>query len=225
MRGGGHSVEPFTSLNLADHVGDDPRSVADNRRRLREQAPDLPSEPCWLSQVHGTRCITLDAYEAGIEADAVVAREAGKVCAILTADCLPVLLCVDDGSTIAAAHCGWRGLAGGVIAQTVKTMARPTETLLAWLGPAIGPQAFEVGEEVRQIFIDRDPASARAFASRGGGKWLCDLYLLARQQLAALGITRIHGGGLCTFHDAARFYSYRRDGKTGRMATLIWRAA
>jgi YfiH family protein len=158
----------------------------------------------------------------GEEADAATARTPGRVCAVLTADCLPVLFCDQAGTTVAAAHAGWRGLAGGVLEATVAAMAVPAGGLLAWLGPAIGPAAFEVGGEVREVFVGADPAAAAAFVAKGGDKWLCDLYALARRRLALAGVARVSGGGLCTFTDEKRFYSYRRDRSTGRMASLIW---
>jgi len=182
----------------------------------------LPSDPVWLRQVHGTRCIVAEDATAGVEADAGVSFRPGTVCAVLTADCLPVLFCDVGGTVVAAAHAGWRGLAAGVLEAAVAAMRRPAGEILAWLGPAIGPAAFEVGDEVRAAFVARDAAAAAAFVPHGAGKWLCDLDALARQRLAALGLRRIDGGGLCTASDADRFYSYRRDGATGRMASLVW---
>lgn len=219
-RAGGVSRGPYASLNLADHVGDDPAAVAENRRRLREH---LPAEPRWLKQVHGIRC--MDAASSDDDpADAALARQPGTVCAVLTADCLPVLLCDTTGSVVAAAHAGWRGLAAGVIEATVAAMNTPGHGLLAWLGPAIGPQHFEVGEEVRAAFLAHDPEAAAAFVAGQPGKWWCDLYMLTRQRLAALDIRRVAGADFCTFGDSQRFYSYRRDAVTGRMASLIWLA-
>lgn len=221
---GGVSQPPYDSLNLGDHVGDDPVAVASNRRRLGTLIPDLPAEPLWLNQVHGTRCLNADSAQAGTEADAAVTEKPGVVCAVLTADCLPVLLCDRAGSVVGVAHAGWRGLLAGVIESTVTAMHRPGAELLAWLGPAIGPAAFEVGEEVRAAFLVRDPRAATSFRAGAEGKWLCDLYALARQRLAALEVTAVSGGGSCTHEDARRFYSFRRDGVTGRMASLIWLA-
>lgn len=218
-RTGGVSVGPFASLNLAAHVGDDAAAVAENRRRLRAQ---LPAEPCWLTQVHGVRVIDAQTESAGVEADAAVANATGVVCAVLTADCLPVLLCDEAGTAVAAAHAGWRGLAGGVIEATVEAMPAAPQRLLAYLGPAIGPQAFEVGPEVREAFLAHSAEAALAFKAKGEGKFLADLYRLARQRLNALGVTRVFGGGRCTFLEAAHFYSYRRDQTTGRMASLVW---
>lgn len=219
-RSGGVSGGPHASFNLGDHVGDDPAAVAENRRRLRTV---LPADPVWLTQVHGARCIDATGAAAGCEADAAFARAPATVCTVLTADCLPILLCDDGGTVVAAAHAGWRGLAAGVIEATVRAMNTPGEKLMAWLGPAIGPGRFEVGDAVRAQFIGREPQAAAAFVPRGSGKWLCDIYGLARQRLAALGICRTVGADFCTATDEGRFYSYRRDGATGRMASLIWR--
>ncbi|MDP2169442.1 MAG: peptidoglycan editing factor PgeF [Rhodocyclaceae bacterium] len=223
---GGVSSAPFASFNLGDHVGDAPEAVAANRRRLRQH---LPAEPVWLQQVHGNRCIDAQlaatATPTGVapEADAAFTRASGVVCAVLTADCLPVLLCDEDGSTVAAAHAGWRGLADGVLESTVAALGQPGERLMAWLGPAIGPDNFEVGGEVRAAFITHDRRAAEAFVAKPDGKWLCNIYLLARQRLAALNIRRTASADFCTVSDTERFYSYRRDGVTGRMASLIWR--
>lgn len=218
-RAGGVSRGPYASLNLASHVGDAAAAVAENRRRLRAQLPD---EPRWLAQVHGIRVVDAAAVASGIEADASLARRAGTVCAVMTADCLPVLLCDAEAGAVCAAHAGWRGLAGGVIEAAVAAMRCPPETLLAWLGPAIGPQAFEVGAEVRETFLAHAPEAATAFAAKENGKWLADLYRLAGQRLKALGVARVFGGGFCAFSDAERFYSFRREKATGRMASLIW---
>lgn len=217
-RAGGVSAPPWQGFNLGDHVGDDPLAVATNRAELRRE---LPAEPAWLSQVHGTRCVDAALARPGIQADASFARQRGVVCAVLTADCLPVLLCDERATVVGIAHAGWRGLAAGVIEATVATMGEPGERLLAWLGPAIGAQAFEVGGEVREQFLADDAAAADAFAATGG-KWLCDIYRLARRRLHALGIRRISGADFCTANDPQRFFSYRRDGVTGRMASLIW---
>jgi hypothetical protein len=218
-RNGGISAPPYDSLNLGDHVGDAPLAVARNRMLL---SPLLPSEPVWLRQVHGTEVI--DAAQAACwpQADACISTQPEAVCAVMTADCLPLLLCDDAGSVVGAAHAGWRGLCDGVIEQTVRAMQVPPYTLMAWLGPAIGPQSFEVGDEVRTAFIAVQPQAVTAFTAGASGKWLADIYQLARQRLNALGITRIYGGNLCTYTDRARFFSYRRDGVTGRMGTFIW---
>ncbi|MCX7673760.1 MAG: peptidoglycan editing factor PgeF [Thiobacillaceae bacterium] len=225
-RAGGVSRPPYDSLNLALHVGDDPAAVAENRARLRRW---LPAEPLWLNQVHGDRVIEAGQYTAGVEADGCVARAPGQVCVVLTADCLPVLLCDRHGHVVAAAHAGWRGLAAGVLEAAVRAMGLGPARVLAWLGPAIGPAAFEVGEEVRAAFVEHDPLAATAFRpalpgtlDRAPRKWLADLYALARLRLQAIGVTRIHGGSGCTHSEAGRFFSYRRDGATGRMAALIW---
>lgn len=223
-RAGGVSAGPYASLNLGDHVGDDPAAVAENRRRL---GPHLPAAPVWLRQVHGIRCRDAQVLSSAgdtppAEADAAFARAPGIVCAVLTADCLPVLLCDDAGGVVAAAHAGWRGLAAGVLESTVAAMEASGENLMAWLGPAIGPDNFEVGGEVRAAFVAHDPVATAAFIPHTPGKWLCDIYLLARQRLATLGIRRVTGADFCTANDQQHFYSYRRDGITGRMASLIW---
>jgi YfiH family protein len=205
--------------NLADHVDFEKSAVAARRAALCQL---LPAEPLWLTQVHGNRCVAVDEATTGVEADASLARTAGHVCAVLTADCLPILFCDEAGSVVAAAHAGWRGLLGGVIESTVTAMAVPPQRLMAWLGPAIGPAAFEVGEEVRIAFVANDPDAFSAFTARPNGKWLCDLYALARQRLGRLGVTRVFGGGRCTYTEADLFYSYRRERDTGRMASLIW---
>jgi YfiH family protein len=220
-REGGVSGPPWTSLNLGDHVGDDPANVAVNRARLRRQ---LPAEPGWLRQIHSTRVVELG-RDGNREADAAFTRQAGTVCAVLSADCLPVLFCDRAGSVVAAAHAGWRGLADGVLEATVAAMQVPPGEILAWMGAAIGPQAFEVGDEVREAFVSQHPEAAAAFLphpSSVPGKWLADLYRLARIRLARVGVDAVYGGGRCTFREAESFYSYRRDGVTGRMASLIW---
>jgi YfiH family protein len=219
-RGGGVSLPPYDSLNLGDHVGDDPAAVAENRRRLIEEL-GLPAEPHWLNQVHGTCALDAAMLGTGCEADAAHAALPGVVCAVLTADCLPVLLCNSNGTQVAAVHAGWRGLLNGVIEQCIAGMGGEGE-LLAWLGPAIGPHAFEVGEEVRAAFVGANPAAEAAFAPSAGGRWLADIYTLARQRLHRAGVDAIYGGEHCTFSEPERFYSYRRDGRTGRMASLIW---
>lgn len=220
---GGCSAAPWDSLNLGDHVGDDPARVLANRARLRS---GLPGEPAWLKQVHGTRVVdaALPSSDA-IEADAAYARQAGAVCVVMTADCLPVLFCNRAGTVVAAAHAGWRGLQAGVLEATIAAMGEAPGNLLAWLGPAIGPARFEVGDEVRAAFVASDPEAAQAFAPASPGKWLADIYRLAERRLRTAGLASIHGGGLCTVSDGERYFSYRRDGVTGRMATLIWLAA
>ncbi|MBI2383590.1 MAG: peptidoglycan editing factor PgeF [Gammaproteobacteria bacterium] len=220
-RRGGVSQGPYGSFNLAQHVGDDPDAVAENRRRLRD-ALKLPGEPKWLNQVHGTRVV--QAPCAGTPAaDAAFTDDAGTVCAIMTADCLPVLLCDERGIVVGAAHAGWRGLAGGVLEATVAGMAVGPRRLLAWLGPAIGPYAFEVGEDVRQAFLASDPGAGACFETApAAGKLFCDLYGLARRRLHAAGVERVYGGGRCTYSEPQSFFSYRRDRECGRMASLIW---
>ncbi len=219
-RSGGISAPPYAAFNLAEHVGDSAARVAQNRAALI-QALDLPAEPVWLKQVHGAT--VLDATQAASypEADAAYADRAGVVCTVLTADCLPLLLCDSDGSRVAAVHAGWRGLAAGVIEATLNKLGPPSK-LLAWLGPAIGPHAFEVGDEVREIFITRDAAAQHAFRPSPAGRWLADLYTLARQRLRGAGVSGIYGGDYCTCSEHEKFYSYRREAVTGRMATLIW---
>ncbi len=219
-RTGGVSLSPYDSFNLGTHVGDDPAAVAANRAALRTL---LPAEPAWLNQIHGTAVV--DAADVGPvppDADASISRAAGEVCAVMTADCLPVLLCDCAGTVVGAAHAGWRGLLGGVIEATVARMDVAGGELLAWLGPAIGPDAFEVGGEVRAAFLAHDPATAEAFLPIADGKYLADLYALARQRLAALGCLAVYGGDTCTVIERERFFSYRRDHTTGRMASLIW---
>jgi len=218
---GGVSGAPYDSLNLGDHVGDAPLAVERNRMLLE---PLLPSEPVWLKQVHGVAVADAAQATCWPEADACVSAHPGAVCVVMTADCLPVLLCDQKGSVVSAAHAGWRGLCDGVIEQTVQAMKVPPATLMAWLGPAIGAQAFEVGDEVRAAFVARQPEAVAAFVQGAPGKWLADIYQLAHLRLNALGITRIYGGRLCTYTDRARFFSYRRDGVTGRMGTFIWLA-
>ncbi len=218
---GGCSKAPYAGWNLGDHVGDDPATVAANRRLLRDRLR-LPGDPLWLRQVHGCTVAGAVAAVAGCEADAIVAEQPGRVCAVLTADCLPVLLCDRQGTRVAAVHAGWRGLAGGVLEAAVQRMGTPGHRLLAWLGPAIGPSAFQVGNDVRQAFVTGDAEAARAFRAQPGYRWLADIYRLARQRLARLGVGFVGGGDCCTVSDEERFFSYRRDGVTGRMASLIW---
>lgn len=218
-RAGGVSTGKYASLNLGEHVGDDPARVARNRALLRAY---LPSEPKWPKQVHGKRVVLADGALYTKEGDGAIARKPGTVCAVLVADCLPVLLCHDAGTVVGVAHAGWRGLAAGVIEETVKAMDIPGENLMAFLGPAIGPDSFEVGDEVRQVFLEHDKKAAFAFLPRDNGKWLANLYLLARQRLAEKKLRRVYGGDWDTFSEPARFFSYRRDGATGRMAAIIW---
>lgn len=220
-RSGGVSRAPYASLNLGDHVGDDPAAVVLNRQRLEAL---LPGPPLWLQQVHGVVVVDGDHALPGAAADAAVTRLPGRVCGVMTADCLPVLLCDRQGSVVAAAHAGWRGLCAGIVENTVKAMGVPGEGLLAWLGPAIGPEAFEVGGEVRTAFIAHHPRAEAAFRPGREGKWLADIYQLARQRLEDCGVMpdTIYGGDRCTVNEAEAFFSYRRDGVTGRMGSFIW---
>jgi len=220
--GPGVSKPPFDAFNLGARCGDDPEAVAENRARLID-ALSLSAPPCWLRQVHGTNVARFEAaVDEESEADAAVTRTPGVALVILTADCLPVLFCAEDGSEIAAAHAGWRGSSAGVLENTLGAMQAPREKFLAWLGPAIGPKSYEVGEEVRDAFLANDSQAADAFTPTRPGHWHCDLYALARQRLRAAGVTRIFGGGFDTFADPS-FYSYRRDGaRSGRFATLVW---
>ena len=217
-RAGGVSLAPFDSLNLGDHVGDDPTAVAENRRRLTDR---FVITPAWLQQVHGIAVVEADPAQVAT-ADASWTATPGIACTAMTADCLPVLFCNRAGTRVAAAHAGWRGLANGVLEATLDSLAVPTDEILAWLGPAIGPQAFEVGPEVREAFIAQLPEAVKAFAaSPNAGKFLADIYQLARLRLAVRGVTAVYGGGLCTVTDP-RFFSYRRNPRTGRFASLIW---
>ncbi|MCG8429107.1 MAG: peptidoglycan editing factor PgeF [Chromatiales bacterium] len=218
-RAGGFSQAPYDSLNLGDHVGDDPAVVARNRAFLKRELA-LPGEPNWLTQVHG--CDVVPCGSGQSRADAVITDQPGQVCAVLTADCLPVLIADRAGRKVAAVHAGWRGLSAGVIENAVHALALPGEELLAWLGPAIGPAQFEVGAEVREVFIQHNPAAEAAFVNNRPGHWLADIYQLARLRLNAFNLSYVGGGEYCTVSDQARFFSYRRDGVTGRMAALIW---
>jgi len=235
-RTGGVSAPPYDSLNLGAGIGDSPEAIAENRDRVRE-ALGLPAEPTWLQQMHGVEVVDLGSATAapgagsqgatalGIKppmGDASVARGPGQVCAIRVADCMPVLFAARDGSAVAAAHAGWRGLAGGVLEATVRRLGLPAPQLIAWMGPAIGPAHFEVGDEVRAAFTATDPDTATAFVANSRGRWQCDLYALARRRLEVIGVSGIYGGGWCTFAEANRFFSYRRSGQCGRMAALIW---
>ncbi|MDG6304804.1 peptidoglycan editing factor PgeF [Glaesserella parasuis] len=224
-REGGVSQAPFDSLNLGDHVTDDPQSVQTNREILQEQG-NLPHFPLYLTQTHSTRVLRLPYEQNDIEADAVYTNQANQVCLVMTADCLPVLFCSKDGKEIAAAHAGWRGLCDDVLEATVAEFECKPENICVWLGPAIGPTAFQVGEDVIEQFCAFDPQAREAFVADEyiSGKFLGNLYQIARQRLNKLGITEIAGGDYCTYCDAEQFFSYRRDKVTGRMATLIWRS-
>ena len=220
-RHGGVSRGPYASMNPADHVGDEPAAVQANRQRLQQEL-GLPGQPLWLQQVHGTVVVNATGAGQSLRADGSYSKQPGYVCAVMTADCLPLLLTDADGQCVAAVHAGWRGLAAGVIEQAVTAMGQPGVSLLAWLGPAIGPAAYRVGDEVRAAFVAHDSVAAAAFRSGPDDGWFADLYQLARQRLADCGITAVYGGGHCSYTDSDRFYSYRRDGVTGRLATLIW---
>jgi len=220
-RQGGVSRGAFSSMNPADHVGDDVEAVAANRARL-QQLLALPVRPAWLQQVHGTTVVDAAAASGTPQADAAYACRPGVVCAVLTADCLPLLLCDRDAKCVAAAHAGWRGLAAGVIEQAVHALPRPGAALLAWLGPAISPVVYRVGNEVRDTFMAHDRRAAAAFSVLEDGSWHADLYRLARQRLEDCGVTAVYGGGRCSYGEPERFFSYRRDGTCGRMASLIW---
>ena len=217
----GDSQPPFDRFDFGLRNGDDPDVVRGNREMLEHAVP-LPSPPRWLRQVHGTGvAVEPDADEP--EADAAVTRAAGNVLAVLTADCLPVVFAAADGGEVAVAHAGWRGLAAGVLEATVAAMQCECSRLLAWLGPAAGPQVYEIGSEVFDAFVAADSNAASAFVATRPGHWRVDLYALARRRLAGVGVTAIHGGGLCTISDPRRFYSHRRDQRTGRMATVVFR--
>ena len=232
-------MPPFDQFNLGLRAGDDPDAVARNRAELGERFA-LPSPPHWLRQVHGTSVHRVDDVhphassgqflpQAGggktmePEADAAVTRAPGTVLAILTADCMPVVFAAEDGSEVGAAHAGWRGLSAGVLEATVAAMQAPAERIVAWLGPAAGPQAYEIGQEVFDAFMSLDAVAASAFTATRPGHWRVDLYALARMRLQAAGVNHVHGGGLCTISDPQRFFSHRRDQRSGRMATLVWR--
>ena len=219
---GGVSSPPWATLNLGSRTDDDPHAVAANRDRLQATL-GLPAEPSWLRQVHGTAAVRAGHAGGHPEADAAWTDERGVVCAVLTADCLPVVLADRSGGCAGVAHAGWRGLAAGVVEATIAALpARPAD-LRAWLGPAIGPRAFEVGDEVLEAFLESDPGAGAAFRRRIGGRWMANLYLLARRRLCAHGVTAVDGGHWCTHGEPRRFFSHRRDGaRTGRMATLVW---
>jgi len=218
-RNGGVSSGPYASFNLGLHCGDGESNVLANRMQLRQW---LPQEPRWLRQVHGTRTVSADDLALPPEADASTARKLGTVCAVMVADCMPILMCDMAGSVVGVAHAGWRGLSSGVVENAVKDMGALGDQILAYLGPAIGQRAFEVGDDVRAAFLAHDREAAHGFTLTSKNKWLADLHVLARQRLAHCGVHRVYGTTMCTYNDPARFYSYRRDGTTGRMAALIW---
>jgi polyphenol oxidase len=220
-RQGGVSRGEYASMNLGAASGDEPRDVARNRAIVRSH---LPTEPRWMAQVHGVEVADLDriAPDAAPRADAAVTGSRGNVGAVLTADCMPLFLCDADGKRIAVAHAGWRGMAGGVIENAVGAMSVDPAQVIAWMGPAIGPQAFEVGAEVRAAFLAADGGADEAFKPHAPGKYLADLYALARRRLARAGVSSVHGGGFCTLTDSERFFSYRRVQASGRMGAFIW---
>lgn len=221
---GGVSAPPYENFNMGDHVGDDPMSVRMNRTIMR-QALKLPGEPLWLKQVHGVNVVDAAAATAGVTADGAYTNKRGIVLAVLTADCLPVFLCDRDGAEIGIVHAGWRGLVAGVVEAGLRAMGAPRHHLLAHLGPGIGGQSYEIGDDVRNEFVRHDPEAARAFLAVAEGKWLADMYELARMRLRSYGVTEITGGEYCTYRDRDKFFSYRRDGVTGRMVSAIWLTA
>jgi YfiH family protein len=221
-RGGGVSDGRFASLNLGTHVGDSVEHVFENRRRFVSSC-NLPAEPLWLEQVHGTTVAVEPESGSPVKADAILTRKVDTVCAVMTADCLPVLMVSPTGDEIAATHAGWRGLCNGVLENTVREFRAPAGSILAWLGPAISQKHFEVGDEVRQAFVSPDNQATDHFVVNDSGRWQADLYGLARLRLAEAGVRNIYGGDACTYDDAGRFFSYRRDGQCGRMASFVFR--
>jgi YfiH family protein len=219
-RRGGVSARPFDSLNLGMHVGDREADVMQNRRRLRAQLA-LPGEPEWINQTHGVGVVTLE-NDSGRDADAAITRKPGRVAVVMTADCLPILLCNRDASEVAALHAGWRGLQAGIIQSTLAAMQSPRAQLLAWIGPGISQACFEVGEEVYAAFVDADGTTAACFSANRPGHWLCDLAGIAAALMYELGVAQVARSPHCSYRDAGRFYSYRRDAVTGRMASMIW---
>jgi len=219
-RRGGVSEMPFDSLNLGLHVGDRADDVLQNRRRLREDLL-LPSEPCWINQTHSVEVVTLE-QDDNRDADAAITREAGRIAVVMTADCLPILLCNQAGSEVAAIHAGWRGLQAGVIQSTLAAMQSSPQQLIAWIGPGITQASFEVGDEVYAAFVDPLPSAASCFSANRPGHWLCDLGGIAASVLGRAGVAEVSRSSHCSYRDAAMFYSYRRETVTGRMASLIW---
>lgn len=220
-RQGGFSLPPYDGFNLGTHVGDEPNTVIKNRDYLVDVA-QLPESPRWLNQIHGTRVINSNDWQLNIDADAIVSQQNNHICTIMTADCLPLLLCNKQGDTVAAIHAGWRGLSAGIIEKTITEFHCAHQDILVWLGPAIGPNQFEVGTDVYQTFIQHSAKAIQAFQQTDATHYLADIYLLARQRLTALGVNAIFGGDLCTASDQQHFFSYRRDEVTGRMASMIW---
>jgi YfiH family protein len=218
-RAGGFSAGPYNSMNLGFRVNDDPQAVARNRELLRSY---LPEEPRWLHQVHGASVIDAAGWQCEIEADGSFTRVCNQVCAVMIADCMPVLFCDRGATIVAVAHAGWRGLSGGVLEHTIDALSVAPEDLYVYLGPAIGPTAFEVGDDVYRAFTAAQPSAASAFSAQSTGKWLCDLFALARQRLTSRGVHRVFGGADCTYSNPRRFFSHRRDKISGRMAALIW---
>ncbi len=223
LRQGGSSRDNFSEYNLAGHVGDEPEAVKANRSQLVSEL-QLAAEPVWLEQVHSNKVICADDVVAGkiVQADASVSRQQGVVCAVMTADCLPVFFCNQAGTEVAVAHAGWRGLHKGILTNTVKTMQSSADEIQISLGPAIGPQHFEVGQEVFHAFVSKNSVNETAFVATKKNHYLCDICQLARIELQQAGVNKISGGGYCTFSEEDRFYSYRRQQTTGRMASLIW---
>jgi len=220
-RVGGFSLAPYDSLNLATHVGDKPELVEKNRRKVTK-ALSMPSAPIWLRQVHGPAVVEANESNLAREADGSYTRSPGVVCAVLTADCLPIFLCDEAGQQVAVLHAGWKGLHAGVIASCIKEFAASPESIMVWLGPAIGPEAFEVGKDVYTAFTLIDSGFAECFVPCAENKWLANIYALATRLLNRSGVTSIHGGRYCTYTEPDNFFSYRRDGQCGRMASLIW---
>jgi len=220
-RRGGASYGAYDSLNLADHVGDEPHRVQQNRRLLAT-AQQLPAKPAWLDQQHGCNVACIDEGPPQVAADAAYTHRGAKICAVLTADCLPVLLCDEEGTRVAAVHAGWRGLAAGIIEAALDKLEPEKRRIYAWLGPAIGPQVYEIDNVVRSRLLQADSQADAAFVATREGHWTADIYELARRRLLCAGVKDIFGGDFCTFRDPERFFSYRRQGACGRMASLIW---
>jgi len=220
-RHGGVSKGVYSSMNLGTRVEDDPEAVRCNRSIVNRH---LPATPLWLQQVHGSRVVDSSEWQPGIEADAIVTRDCDRVCVIMMADCMPVLFCSNTSTVVAAAHAGWRGLAAGVLENTIVAMQAPPASMNAYLGPAIGASVFEVGDDVYERFCRQDETARASFVVHGPGKWLCDLYALARARLQRAGVARVWGGEYCTYSDTTRFFSHRRDRVSGRMAAFIWRS-